>query len=207
MTAGPTATAAGTPAAVDAWLSPPMGVLAVVCAAIGLAPALAVTFALRVARLVIGAPVPSGVPAEIIEPATRAGLLGALLIVVVAVLWGLRSVRFASAKQALSATWGCAYAAPTPRMQYTAASFGAPILTAIPLSGDPGRVGPGVREGAGPGDRVMAVVSRSWNRIRALALALRPLQRGRVTTYLQYMIWTVLLLLGYLLVAATGGPS
>ena len=66
---------------------------------------------------------------------------------------------------------------------------------------------PGVREGAGPGDRVMAVVSRSWNRIRALALALRPLQRGRVTTYLQYMIWTVLLLLGYLLVAATGGPS
>jgi hypothetical protein len=40
-----------------------------------------------------------------------------------------------------------------------------------------------------------------------LALTVRPLQRGRVTTYLQYIIWTVLLLLGYLLIAATGRPS
>ena len=203
----PRALVKGDTADADAWLSPPMGLLAVVCVALGLAPALAVTFALRVAGFVIGAPVPSGVLPEIIEPATRAGLLGALLLVVVAAAWGLRTVRFAGAKQTAAATWGCAYAAPTARMQYTASSFGAPILAAIPLSGEPGRMRPAFREGAGPGDRVMGAVARTWSRIRSLALALRPLQRGRVTTYLQYMIWAVLLLLGYLLVAAAGGLS
>jgi hypothetical protein len=43
-----------------------------------------------------------------------------------------------------------------------------------------------------------------WERIQALALAVRPLQQGRVTMYLQYMIWTVLLLLGFLLFDSAG---
>ena len=43
-----------------------------------------------------------------------------------------------------------------------------------------------------------------WNRIQALALTVRPLQQGRVTTYLQYMISTVLLLLGFLLFSSAG---
>ena len=37
-----------------------------------------------------------------------------------------------------------------------------------------------------------------------MAGALRPLQQGKVTTYLQYMIWTLLLLLGFLLAASAG---
>jgi formate hydrogenlyase subunit 3/multisubunit Na+/H+ antiporter MnhD subunit len=189
----------------DAQLSPPLALLAVVCVAIGLAPALAVTFALRAAGPVIGAPVQRGVLPGIIEPATSAGLLGALLLLVVTVAWGLRAVRFASARRASAATWGCAWSAPTPRMQYTASSFGAPILAAIPLSGS--RVRLADREGTSPGDRVTRGVARLWDRIQALARTVRPLQRGRVTTYLQYIIWTVLLLLGYLLVAAVGRPS
>jgi hypothetical protein len=39
---------------------------------------------------------------------------------------------------------------------------------------------------------------------RAELLSVRPLQQGRVTTYLQYMIWTLLLLLGFLLFAQGG---
>jgi NADH:ubiquinone oxidoreductase subunit 5 (subunit L)/multisubunit Na+/H+ antiporter MnhA subunit len=201
----PRARVADGTAEADARLSPPVALLAVVCVAIGLAPAPVVTFALRAAGPVIGAPVPRGVLPGIIEPATSAGLLGVLLLLVVAVVWGLRAVRFASARRASAATWGCAWSAPTPRMQYTASSFGAPILAAIPLSGS--RVRLADREGTSPGDRVMRGVARLWDRIQALALTVRPLQRGRVTTYLQYIIWTVLLLLGYLLVAAVGRLS
>lgn len=89
-------------------------------------------------------------------------------------------------------------------MQYTAASFCAPILSSFVMPTGVGRARPGRPSGSHAGDRIMRnVAHRAWNRIQALALAVRPLQQGRVTTYLQYMIWTVLLLLGFLL-ASTG---
>jgi len=47
-----------------------------------------------------------------------------------------------------------------------------------------------------PEDRMESrVVRPAWDRLKAVATALRPLQQGRVTTYLQYIVWTVLLLL------------
>jgi hypothetical protein len=49
------------------------------------------------------------------------------------------------------------------------------------------------------------VVLPLWSTIRGLALALRPLQQGRVTTYLQYIVWTLLLMLGFLMFAASRG--
>jgi len=203
----PRARVADDPQNADAWLTPPMGLLAVLCLSIGLAPAIAVTFALRVAGLVSGVPDPGGTIPGLISSATSFGLLGALLLVVVAVAWALRRALFARAKRRSAATWGCAWPAPTPRMQYTASSFAAPILTAMPLSGSRGRLRIADRDGTSPGDRGTRGVARLWGRLQALALTVRPLQRGRVTTYLQYIIWTVLLLLGYLLVAATGGLS
>jgi hypothetical protein len=184
-----------------------MGLLAVICLSIGLSPTIAVAFALRVAGLVSGVPDSDRTIPGLISSATSFGLLGALLLVVVAVAWALRRVPFGRAKHVSAATWGCAYPALTPRMQYTASSFAAPILTAIALSGSRGRLHLADREGASPGDRVTRGVARLWGRLQALALTVRPLQRGRVTTYLQYIIWTVLLLLGYLLIAATGRPS
>ena len=203
----PRASVADDPHDADAWLSPPMGLLAVVCASIGLAPAMAIASALRVAAHLSGALDADNTFPGLISSATRFGLLGALLIVVVAVAWALRRVLSARAKHGTAATWGCAYSTPSPRMQYTASSFGSPILTAIPVAGSPGLVSTADREGTGPGDRVSRGVARLWGRIQALALTVRPLQRGRVTTYLQYMIWALLLLLGYLLIAGTGGLS
>ena len=189
--------------AADRSLTLPMGLLAILCVTIGLAPAIAVRCALRVAALIIGTPDPIDAIPTVVDSATNAGRLGALLLLVVALAWALRRSLFGSVRPRSAPTWGCAYPLPSPRMQYTASSFASPLLAAFPVSGDSGRVRHVER--AGSGDRVMGAVGRLWRRIETGMLSLRALQQGRVTTYLQYMIWTVLLLLGYLLFAATEG--
>ena len=87
-------------------------------------------------------------------------------------------------------------------MQYTAGSFAAPLLVAF------GRVAtPEIRREAGsfetrPRDRVLEDIMRPWSqRTKRVAAAFRPLQQGPVTRYLQYIVFTVLLLLGALFVA------
>jgi hypothetical protein len=87
-------------------------------------------------------------------------------------------------------------------MQYTAESFSAPLRRAFssPALPPPGALG----ELTTPGreDLVLSgIAGPAWQRIRRLGAELRRLQQGRVTTYLQYIIGTVLLLLGYLFFA------
>ena len=54
-----------------------------------------------------------------------------------------------------------------------------------------------------PEDRVLTrVVGPVWTRVRTAAGALRTLQQGRVTTYLQYIVFTLLLLLGVLFLSS-----
>jgi hypothetical protein len=111
---------------------------------------------------------------------------------------------------AITATWGCGYTAPTPRMQYTASSFAAPLLLAF------GRLS-SVRTERAPSafashavDPVLAgLVLPAWRGLRAAADRLRRLQRGRLALYLVYMIAALLALLLYLMVAGRppGGAS
>jgi hypothetical protein len=92
-------------------------------------------------------------------------------------------------------------------MQYTASSFSAPLLAAFPTVAGPERVRGEGELHTVPADRVLSGLAVPlWERLRALALLVRPLQQGRVTTYLQYIIWAVLLLLGYLSFASRVGP-
>jgi hydrogenase-4 component B len=102
----------------------PMGALAAVCVAIGLAPvafvpALAAA-AGEWARLpsVVVAPLAAGG----VQGAARISLAAAVLLstVVTLLLW--RRTRLPT-PQPLAPTWGCGFARPTPRMQYTASSF------------------------------------------------------------------------------------
>ena len=99
-------------------------------------------------------------------------------------------------------TWSCAYAHAAPRMQYTAASFATPLLGAF------GRIAaPEVEPTAASlrtrsGDRILdGLVRPLWDRTRAVAAAFRPLQQGPITRYLQYIVLTVLVLLGALFVS------
>ena len=193
------------PSDVDSSLSLPMGLLATACVAIGLAPAAALGLALHVAALVTGANDSSLAMSIDVNAAARLGRFGILVFLGIAGAWALRAATLRGSSRRSAATWGCAYSRPTARAQYTAASFSSPILIAFPLPASPGRARLPERAGTSPSDRILRnLAGPLWNRIQALALAVRPLQQGRVTTYLQYMIWTVLLFLGFLLFASKG---
>jgi hydrogenase-4 component B len=193
------------PCDVDRSLSLPMGLLATACVSIGLAPGFVLGFALRVAGLVTGAHDSSGAISAGAGPPARLGLFAALLLTGIASAWVLRGTALRRSSRRSATTWGCAYSAPTARMQYTAASFSSPTLIAFPVPAGPERARLAEQHVTSSSDRIMRNVARPlWNRLQALALSVRPLQQGRVTTYLQYMIWTVLLLLGFLLFTSTG---
>ena len=101
------------------WMRGPMLVLAGVCLAIGLAPVLfwpAVTRAVAVWH-------PAWAAAETTAPLVplglAQGLLALLFLAVAAGLW--HKLQTGGLRHGL--TWDCGYAVPTPRMQYTSASF------------------------------------------------------------------------------------
>jgi formate hydrogenlyase subunit 3/multisubunit Na+/H+ antiporter MnhD subunit len=102
----------------------PMVALAAVCALIGLLPA---PWVPALARAAAGW---SGLPAEALaRPAAEAtasgwkvSLVALVLLAVVGLLAGWRRRRL-GADQPVVPTWGCGYAAPTARMQYTGSSF------------------------------------------------------------------------------------
>ncbi len=188
----------------------PLAVLSAACLTIGLAPRLVVSPALRAAAALSAA----GAGASDVDRALLLGgatgidaislmaVAGALLA---AAIWGLRAAALRRVPRGAGATWGCAGPATTPRMQYTASSFGAPLLHAFPMVTAPETVRRGGALVTIPEDRVMrGIALPSWERLQAMARALRPLQQGRVTTYLQYLVWCVLLLLGWVFVASLG---
>jgi len=105
------------------------------------------------------------------------------------------------------ATWGCAYPQPGARMQYTASSFGAPILSAFGSLAEPPVRRTPTSFATDAEDRMLArVVGPAWARVRTAAAALRALQQGRVTTYLQYIVFTLVVLL-FVLFASVGRRS
>jgi hydrogenase-4 component B len=171
------------------------------CVTIGILPVVAMTPVLRVTAMFSAAP--AAVTLRPIGGFTSWAVtaLAAALLLLCAILWSVR--RWAGRRGVVRAdvTWSCAYPAPTGRMQYTASSFSAPLRhafasAALPpvtdrASADSGREDLVLNEFAAP----------VWARIKHLGAELRPLQQGRVTTYLQYIIATVLLLLGYLFFA------
>ena len=178
----------------------PMLGLAGACAAIGLAPVLVLPPVLRVGAQLAGVtPSPSLAADAAAVPLTVLAL--SLALVSVALFAGSSRV-LRRRPRASSGTWGCGYDAPTPRMQYTASSFGAPILLAFgPVAGVT------ITRTADafathPADPVLdGMVFRSWRGVRVLADRLRPIQRGRLSLYLLYIVATVIALLVYLLLA------
>ncbi|MBI2401321.1 MAG: oxidoreductase, partial [Gemmatimonadetes bacterium] len=108
----------------------PAVALAAACVAIGLWPWLVLTPSVRVAAFVTG--IPPATAFDLAGPAIAAGqriaLLAALGVLVSALLWWLRVAALRRAGTAAAETWGCGYARPTARMQYSASSFTAPLL-------------------------------------------------------------------------------
>ena len=109
----------------------PMAALAALCVAIGLAPAAALPPLARVAAVWSRLD-----PAVLADAAGSAGASAARVSLVAAALLALAGAALLVRRRRLAVhaapppveTWGCGFAAPTPRMQYTASSFAELLL-------------------------------------------------------------------------------
>jgi hydrogenase-4 component B len=107
-----------------------MGILSAACLLSALAPAsLARAFARVVAQLAPESLGHSGAVIGALYPVGHAMLALAGVLLIAAALY--RGVARRTTR-ALGPTWGCGYAAPTTRMQYTARSFGQPLAELLP---------------------------------------------------------------------------
>ena len=110
-----------------------MALLAVLCMGIGLLPALVLPMTHSAVGVVSG--LRGGdlgaMMGEVIAPAWRLSGAAAILLIALALLIIARRRwmgKCAPGPVPAGATWGCGYAAPTPRMQYTASSFAWPLV-------------------------------------------------------------------------------
>ena len=187
----------------EMWL--PMLLLAALCLAVAWAPGQVVAL-LAPAVEIVARPADMGTVAEAVTDAV-APLGNVALLVALGLGLGV-ALRWLLARRApgirRAPTWGCGYSRPAPRMQYTASSFAEPITRIFqPLLRS--RI-----ESDLPAEAVWpeAASWRSSTPDRALAgmyepvfksveralLRLRGLQQGRVSTYLLYIVLTVLVL-------------
>ena len=175
----------------------PMLVLALACVLIGLLPAVVLPPALAAARVVAG---PAQEGAVAVGPdAGRLSAIAAVLAAGLAVAWlaGRRLLR--GRWRIVPHAWACGYPAPTPRMQYTAASFASPLLE--PFGGWAGRRVE--RSEAGIGTHAFdlsldGALLPAWRRLLALSARLQPIASGRLHVSLLFVLATVILLLSYL---------
>jgi len=181
---------------------PPL-VLAAACVLIGCLPMVALPPMMIAGGFVAGVPVP---PSEARAMTALVGakeismIAGALALLAVGIWLMLRRLG-SNVEVRHSETWRCGYAMPTARMQYTASSFAAPLLDLF------GRLS-GVRAHKGASvfhsESVDLVLDRAvlpwWAAVERTALRLRPMQQGRLSRYLIYVISTVVALLAYLVV-------
>jgi hydrogenase-4 component B len=185
---------------------PPL-VLAALCVFIGCLPVLVLPPMLIAGGFVAGATV---LPSEARAMAAAVGakeisILAAVLALTVTGIWLIARQLRRAAPVRQSETWSCGYPLPTARMQYTASSFAAPLLEIFgKLSGVRTHRGASVFHSEAVDLVLDGAVIPWWGVIERAALRLRPLQQGRLSRYLMYVISTVLALLAYLLVRAGG---
>jgi len=183
----------------------PMAALALACAVIGFLPSVAVQPVLAVAGSIAGASLETLQPTlgPVVRAAWGISLVSGGVVLLLIVGWAWRRALERRRSPAWSETWACGYVGSTPRMQYTAASFAAPLLQAF------GRAA-GVRTERTPAafhthpvDLVLeGVVLPAWRQVWRIADAIRPVQQGRLHTYLLYIIGVLLALLLYLWLGA-----
>jgi len=176
----------------------PMLAGSVICLAIGLWPAGVVALASPAAAGLGGESLPSD-----LGPLFSISLLAAGLGALVSLLAMLRARLLKSRPVGTAATWGCGYAHPTPRMQYTANSFADPVFAPfamalhirthgeVPVEIFPAEAHFERHVGDVAGERILVP---AWRRLLKLAYRLRVIQHGNIQIYLVYILVTLVLL-------------
>jgi hydrogenase-4 component B len=197
------------PRPVSRWLVLPPALLAVACLATALAAPAVADSLIPPLSIISGITYPeserlfSEATSPLFNVVLVAGLFALLLGGLAVLRWRLLGQR----EVLESETWGCGYTRPTPRIQYTASSYGQPLLDLFgPLLGLQRRRPVIKAYFPAPGEvEEVATTSRD----QALELAYRPaflsvaavlgflhvLQAGRVQIYVLYIVLTLLVLL------------
>jgi hydrogenase-4 component B len=173
-----------------------MGALALACVAIGLAPALLAPVLEAAAYAVDPSLVAAGLGLAAVAPLGAVSLAAALLLgaAALAALPLLGALRRPAGP---TPTWDCGYAAPSPRMQYTASSFADGLVGLLRWALWMEASEPRLRETfPGPArlhthlpdpmlDRLALPAAR---RVGELSLWFRWMQRGHIHTYVLYIL-------------------
>jgi len=186
---------------VGALLLAPMVTLALLCAAIGLLPALGIRLVIPVTQAIVHE---RSVPRELFGTAWRLSLIEFAVLGCAVALLLVRSALLRRRTVTRAPTWGCGYAAPSARMQYSAGSFASPALTtfrrlldtreAHPASGVPfpPAASYSVQYHDIAAQRGAFPIARLFQRA---AGRLRVLQQGRIQLYLLYLFGALLVVL------------
>jgi hydrogenase-4 component B len=167
--------------------------LGLACVAIGLAPALFWPAVIRA----VDAWHPAWAGTDTIVPLNSLGFFNAALAVLgfAGAVWLWRRANRSGVRRAV--TWDCGYAAPTPRMQYTAGSFAsiinewfAWIVRPLRHEHRPVETFPteAIVSSHTPETVLENVIEPAGGLVLRVALAARRLQRGRVQAYLLYIL-------------------
>jgi formate hydrogenlyase subunit 3/multisubunit Na+/H+ antiporter MnhD subunit len=197
------------------WMIGPIQCLAVLCLAAAVAPQLEVVLLQRPIDVVLGrGEAPPGSESTTALVGTFGWANVAVLMGVVAVaglIWMVRR------RREVGSTWGCGYARPTPRMQYTGGSFAqmmggqlAPraLRSHVIRQGPQGLFPTAAEFRADCPDPVMGKVYVTFFRQWATRCTrLRLLQQGKIHIYLIYIACTVVLALAWVSVRAWWGKS
>ena len=176
----------------------PMLLLATACVALGVLPMLGIALVQSPARELAGSTA-TQLPDSVIAGAWAIMFVALAVGVISIVLWLLRYLATRRIPVRRAATWACGYSRVTPRMQYTASSFAAPVLSLFGrLSGVyVERTATSFR--THPIDLVLdGVALPLWSVLQRGALRLRGIQQGRLHVYLLYVLAALLVLLAYL---------
>ena len=185
----------------------PMIVLAGLCVLIGLAAPLW-PLVLQPAMVVV---VPESLKEGVMASTTRTGgpltgiVFGSyILLGLIVLLLYVRRRLLAGRRVERTVTWGCGYAAPTPRMQYTASSFARPLVLLFRLFLQPrDEIHPpnglfpkhAALHTHAPDPFRRYVYEPLFLGVAWLASKLRWLQEGRIQIYVLYIALTILVLL------------
>jgi hydrogenase-4 component B len=181
----------------------PQGILAAACILVGLWPGAIVVPMMHIGAAIAGGAVPEPAALALIALGMhRVAVFAATLIAVVGTVAVGRYLLMRRRPVRADTTWSCAYEAVTPRMQYTASSFAAPLMSVFgPLTGIEEHRGATVFHSESHDPVLDGVLSSASRSIRSAALRLRPMQQGRIHLYLLYLVAGVVACLAYLVLA------
>lgn len=183
----------------------PMTLLAAVCVAVGLAPQLLADPLQRVGQAAVPSlPDAGSQQLSVLAPFAMVSLLGGVLLLALALLALWYKKRLSASPPSESATWGCGYQRPAPRMQYSASSFAQMLNGLFAFVLRPHTHRPQVTEQFPPRKSFASHVPEAvleliyipaLERLYARFLPIRKMQSGVLQQYVLYMLITLVVLL------------